>query len=656
MIKKLIYEQTRDVVWLSDLSETFYKYENCPEDSYSINNSTGLKYFGEYLERHVQTDITVAEIMAAVVIRNNEKFEKYTIYQGQLEMFLDRISKTKETEGSFEFNLLSLMFYSKFNLTERFNALLEEISNAFGDSDNFLLFTLAVQENFIECTTSVKQVALSFLKRHSFSVDIEKIHNSAKWFDFSFHKFSTSLPAFKFLLSAYGLKKSDFKDCPEKFESYKELKKIGTKDSDFEACKSVLNFDAQSFYYIALKIAGETYRTKAAISKANDALVLKLEDSINVNSNIYWYFPDIVLYFNGDICSGLIELEKADYSVVEKEYYPSLIEAYTKTENKRCFLEVLKRVDFLEYIRNNDSLKNSFILAKIAMNVIKHCDDDSIVNDYADLIRGNTFLDYSDIMFLCEKSLLDLSELDEILYDASKENSSLSSSRSLRWILDCCSEKKLSKTGLYFIEKVVKDNVIIGDYSSIENEVKRFIELIDDNIIKVAKDNNIKKQIFLLLEEFILLYVSSYYVEFLIMYADDDIFRATFNIDDESLKEIGEYLITKRYVKEDSIKEKVLKFIYSESEIIVNNCKKEIDNHITFVHKYNKEYSSESLIDAIKKVNNKKIVSKYYKEKLGFIEKDFKGVSTFVNVIKFMTKNDLLHKSEAMSLIEEQVL
>lgn len=641
------------------LSEMFYGDELVGRNTYSINEETGLNYFGEYLERHIQTPINIYEIMAAVASRPLNSMEGYQIYDGQFELFVERVNEERTNNGSFELELLYAMFLQKLNKDDLANDVIMNIANLLELDKDFLVFTLSIYDGYLKLDEAVRKIIVNKLNEGSFSIDVEGLSPMALS-SYSSLRFETELPALKNIFKVYNLKKSEFKNNPEKLEAYKALRKIGTKDSDYDKCNCVLNLTKQNFYFLALKIANETYAEGTAMAKTNNALIEMLNANINPNSDLYTILPNLRIRVSGGYSTDVFSFKLIDFSNIEKEYFDNVIKifgGYKKRIVYEQIADLIKREDFIQYLSDKKDDELATHEKHLVMKVIFENSDDGILNKYYEIIKNQKNLAVNDIAILCDKGFTDLNTIfDNLFYSDSHGN--VYALDSLGDMLNVCISHNLENVVVEIMNKIVNDKITIEQYYWRDRAFENTINFLNDKFIKSECDQEIKKMVIEKLNDFVFIYASGLYYKFILNNIDDEMFKETLNISEVDIKAIGNYLLERDYIVSASstVVEKVKRLVYDEQDIAFESCKKIIDTYVSDSIRYKTSNSPDRISEVIEAIQDKSRVAQYYKNKVTNLYYSFENNATFVDSLRIMLKLGLITEDETVDMIKNKVM
>lgn len=641
------------------LAEMFYGDQLPERGTYSINDETGLNYFGEYLERHIQTNINIYEIMAAVAYRPLTNMEGYQIYDGQFELFEERVNEERTNNGSFELELLYAMFLQKLNKDNLANDVITGIVESLELDKKFLVFTLSIQEGYLKLGEQMRKIIVNKLNEGCFTIDVEGL--SSKALDtFSSLQFKTELPVLKNIFKVYKLKKSDFKNNPEKLEAYKALRRFGTKDSDYDKCNCVLNLNKQNFYFLALKIANETYVEGASMVKANNALIEMLNANINPNSDLYMMLPKLRIRVSGGYYTDVFSFKLIDFSYVEKEYFDNVIEMFGGYRQRIVFEQIAnltKREDFIQYLLDKKDSELAKCERKLVMKVIFESSDDDILNKYYEIIKNQKNLAADDIAILCNKGFTDMDTIfDSLFYK--DDNNNWHAMDTLGDMLNACISHNLENVLVEILNKIVNDKTIIEQFFWRDRVFINTINFLNDKFINSECDQEIKKMVIEKLNDFVFMYASGFYYKFILNNIDDEFFKDTLSISEVDIKTIGSYLLERDYIKlsSSSVIEQIKKLVYDEQEIAFESCKKVIDSYVSDSIVYKTCNSPSRISEVMESIQDKSRVSQYYKDKVVNLHYNFDNNATFVDSLRIMLKLGLISEEEATDMIKNKVM
>lgn len=656
MLNELVLKGKHNINVIKNLAKVFYGDQLREGKTYSINETTGLNYFGEYLERHIQTNLSIYDIMAAVSYRNDMKMDGYQIYDGQFELFVERVEAERKNNGSFKLDILYLMFLQKLNETKLFNEVITEFLSNLKLDREFLIFTAMIQNGYLKITDKIREKVIVLLNEEVFEIEFSDICIKAKTEYYSL-QFKTEMYALKHIFKTYNLKKSEFKNNLMKFEAYKALRKFGTKDTSYDNCNHVLNLDKQSFYFLALKVANETYVEGSSMVRANLALIDMLSENINPNSDLYVILPGLRLRVAGGYDTNQFVFPDVDFSDIEKPYFKNAIKMYEQGRNGISFNQIsnlIKREDFIEFISGNGNEDIDYEKKRVIIDVIKCSEDKEILEKYYNMIKNQSDLTVSELAVLCNKGFVPLDKIfDAIFYE---DNGKLFARDVMGTMINTCINMRLFNVLYLILEKVVSENVTIrGCYwrSSIFSSAVRELEY----YISVSNiENDEKKNIFRVLNDFVYMYLSGDYYRFILNNINDELFKEVLNISEEDIKKIGNYLLERQYVVNSTIRSEIKKLIYDEQDVVFDNCKQSIDKFISETISDGYYSSNKEIAVQLAALEDKSRVVDYYKNKIAKLNSDFDGNAVFMDSIRVMLKLNLISEEEAVDIIKERVL
>ena len=641
-----------------ELAKMFYGDDFNGRDNYVINEETGLNYFGEYLERHTQNNISVKEIMCAVGYRPKQDFSGYQIYDGQLELFLERVEKEREENPSLELDLLTIIFLEKMKEEEKKQVILKKIVDELKLDNGFLFLTYLIFNSYIKLDSNIRAKVVKLLNEEKFDLNVDFIINkftSNSYFGFNY---VTELPMLKDIVKVYGLKKSDFKNNDAKLESCRALKKFGTPNTDIDLCNEVLDLDAQTFYLVAIKVANETYADGSGKVKANQFLIEALNRNMNVNSTWYPHLKKICLRVKGGMDKDVFDYKYLDFSIVEKEYFDTAIYAFNEINSlKYEILEpMVVKEDFIGYIEEKSVIGR--VERNLIIEIIHNISDNTLAKRYYDTIKEYDNFSIGDIAVFAQKGLVDMDIIYNNIFRETREG--VEAREKLAEMMDTCVNRKLSKILLSIIKMILEKEVVIPGFYWRVGTFSRAVDFIEYNcIFKEDASDDEKVTAYKLLNDFVFMYMSAKYYKWILKHINSDVFKKALDIKEDDVKAIGQYLIEKDYIANNySDKSIIEKLIFDEQDLLIDSCKKLIRCHIRSVG-INSKHENDVDINAIKEnlesIKNKIAIKDFYKEEINELKYSYHGDAVFMELIKNMRTLNLIDEQESVNFIKDRI-
>lgn len=656
MIIKKIFIEKVDYTRTVNLSEMLYLKElSGLEKDYAINIETGLSYFGEYLERHIQTKITVREILCAVGMKPNSEFKDYQVYNGQIEMFLERVERLREEEGSFNLDLVYAIFLQKMKLDDEFNTVIDDILKYLELNEEFLMFTLAIKDGYLNITEKIKSSIVKMLEKSNLTLDLDRIAPDFKKGSKLLESY-TELYAIKHIFNTYDLKKNDFPENPERLNVFRALKKFGTKDTEFELSNKFLCLNKQEFYYLALKVANEIYSEGTAMANANMSIIARLEENINPNSDLYISLPHLRIRVKGGYNTNTISLSKVDFSGVTPRYFHWATGLYGKDCSPCKYSQMegmFENPEFISYIESNDDVEFEGIHAKIVADVLFNSNNNYVIESYYRLLKSKNRLDSINAVVLCQKGYLSLENLFENIFEYNYDRV-LTISQCVRDALKTCFEYKFNELMLDVIREMVSREVKIPDYDwrhTLFSSVVDRLEFTYINNIEIPNDK--QAEISVLLSNFVFAYLSSEYYKFIVRNLNNELFKSAIGITEDEIRLLGQYLLTKRYVTDSCVLDDVKSLVYDEEHLAVESCKKAIKNYIDKEKKY--EPNIDDLLKKVDVVKSKESIREYFELQISQLNKSASGDAKFMNAVRVMFRLRLITQKESIKIIKDRL-
>lgn len=657
MIINELFEKEVDGRKSRGLSELIYDESGRDADKFQIVKDTGLAYFGEYLERHEQRGMTVTDILWAVA-QNQNKLEGYQIYDGQMEMFIERVDLLRIERNDFKLDMLYAMFLQKMGINKKFDTVFDEIIKYLKLDDNFLLFSAAIKEGYIVLTTNIKSSIVELLQEGHLTVDMDYIVSTVDSRSYASFETNTYLYVIKNICNIYDLRKKDFLKNPDRLNIFKALKLFGTKDTNYDICNRFLCLGKQEFYYLALKVANETYAVGAAMVAANTMLISKLEEHINPNSDLYVSFPKLSIRVKGGYDTDVISVTNIDFSEVTREYYPRAVFIYNRYKYEYTYgkMESLfTKSDFIEYVESNNE-NGSFnlkIYSTIAMSVIKYSPDKGIRDIYYELIKNQSDLSVNNIAVLYSKGYAPVDAIYEKIFSINGAGR-LATKDVVQDVMNMCLSNNLNDLLLGIVKKVMDEDIFFSNYywksRVLGNVIPRLKkEYLDNEEISDGE----RVEVALLLNDFAFIHRSSSYFEFIIKNSSNELFKTAVGLTDEDIKSIGEYLLNKGYTKSRNMYDEIKNIVYDEEYLAIEACEIAIHNHIFSGRDY--DPNIDDLDRALRAVKSKDNIKNYFIAEISKLDKTFTGDANFMKSVRGMFRLNLITEEEAFRLAKERL-
>lgn len=641
----------KNFVW--GLSEFFYAGAGVDARTYEVNRKTGLNYFGEYLERHEDRDVSIFDVMAAVCMKDmNYTFPEQQIFDGQYDLFIERVEQKREQGFDFELELLYSMFLSKMDKEKASKEVLKEFIDKMNLDNYFLVLCCLVRKEYVKLDQECKNIIVEKLKNNKISIDVNELMTATEnnYWSFLFESEHANL---KFIISILELTKSDFKDAPEVFENLKYLKKVGTRDSLYEKAKDILDIKEDEFYLLALKLAADSYAIGSALVKTNDYLINKLEDTITANNDWYCNLPKLNLRVKGGTDNGQISLSKVDYSNIQDEYFGSMINAYGISYSRIAYnqiKDVCHKESFIEYM-NSKKVSLSDDDKKLIMNVIEQDTDRTIVESFYEIIKECDRLRNNDICVFCSKKLVSAEYiLDKIFED---NDGKLSIEYDGRTIIRACITSDVTEVLIEMIKRLNSNNVTLGLY--VEDSLLSVLSFLEKKCFSNEFSDDFRKELLNVLYDFVFLYFSKNYKKFLLKYIDNEFVINALGIDEAELKNIAKYMLEKNNFDNDNVI-KLKKIVLSDEDIFKENLKIKVNDYISYYADYNGRGGvNKNLVEFINNYHEKEIIRNHLREVVEEMGLGCNKDIEFMAVIRLIMATELLTDDEVMELIKERL-
>lgn len=656
MIRRILLKNNvGDGDFVYNLAEFFYSTNQGNGEGFKSNTRTSLNYFGEYLERHDDRDVSMFEVMAATCLYNMDtELPKQQIFDGQYEMFVERVEQKREEGFDFELDVLYSMFLYKMKKQELGKEVLKNaLINMRFDSCILGLCEL-IKYKYISLDKECKRIITDRLINEKISIDIEGLMNSVEFKNYNL-RFASEHAHLKYLFDVLDFKKSDFKSNPEIFESLKNLKKIGTRDCLYEKIKNVLDVKEDEFYFLSLKIASDWYADGSALVKTNNYLIEKLEEVISPNNRWSSKLPYLRVRVKGGTDNGQISLSKVKYDDIEEKYYKDMIFAYYINYSRIDYEQiknVCHRESFVSYMNERkDNL--TYIDKTFIMKVIQKDEDRNIIEEFYNIIKDYKDLNNSDICDFCRAKLVDPIYILDKVFET--DGDKIAIEYSARDIINGCRYSDLYDILLEIVNKLNGNKVKINSnvMSSIENVSAYF----ESKFYSEDLTENARRDLIFKINDFNFLYLSKKYHAFLIRNMEKELFRDVLNIDDDELKEVANYLLSeKSYMLEKDQIVNLKKIVLSDNDMFEEDLKIKINEYISRYILFNGAISVDKyLVDFIKGYSNKTFVTEFFKKFISNINSECKKDMEFMAIIRLIIITDLFEEYEIMNFIKDRL-
>lgn len=653
MITKLLLKNT-DIngALILSMASSFYKDILREGENYKSNENTGLNYFGEYLERHEDRGVSIIEIMAATCLRKDEELPELQIFDGQYEMFVERVSNERKAGFNFELEVLYAMFLIKTKREDLGKEVLKNILSNMALDNKFLIFTGLVANKYIVLDDESICILNNRLKNTKIKLSVDTIINRFKEGKY-YLNFSTEYIYLKQITEVYGFKKSNFKENSNIFQSLKNLKKIGTREGIYTMYSDILDLKEDEFYLMALKIAAETYADGVALGRTNNFLANYLEKSLNANCSWYYHLQDINLRAESKQYYRHVKLKHMDFSNVKEDFYDSLIKAfepYNRSISYSQIQNICRSDNFIEYMKLKKQPFKSYE-KNFSLGVIKSEENFDIKEVYYNMIKDHKDLGAHDICLFCKEKLVTCEYILEKVI--SKTEKGLAIEYNSRDIISSCVDGKNFDILLKLIGNLVDNKVSIDRYVS--TSLGNASRLLERNLDAKELENYNKNELISLLNDFNFMYLSEDYNAFIIRNIKNDAFKEALELEDSDILEIANYLIEQNYISRDN-KNILKEIVLSEDDLFLESLEKEVEEYLSN-YKYYKGYfdPKESFIDMIINYTNKEIIISYINEVIEKLASSNMDDIKFLGLIKLIIKTNLLEEEEALKLIKNRL-
>lgn len=654
MLRKFILKEGVNNRKVKELTDMVYKIGGLDIAEYDINRETELSYLGEYLERHEDRGLSVYEVMGGICNMPRLDLPEHDIFDGQIEMFISRVESRMEKDDSFELKLLFTMFLQKMKCEELFENQISDLLDNLSLNNDFLVFTLLCQREYLSITKAHRDIIVDKLKNQKIELDIKDLYVDVR-IKSHYLNFSTENAGLKEIFNTYALKKSDFKRCPEIFDAYKALKKIGTRDSDYEVLKLIMDIDIQDFYFLALKIAAETYADGAALVKTNLYLSEMLERSINVNSEEYAMFPLLNLRVNGGYCNNVIKFRKVDFSTVKEQYFKQTLNICSLSSNKIEYSQLkglLENEKFIAYLESMIPEYSSMVRCFV-INAMKTCEDNEVNKKLYDVIKDMNDMSYTDIGVLCSKNLLSSDFVINLAFEKQDEN--LMIKNDTLDILGVLLNQGAIDVLVDVLDVMIKEDVAISLNFKAKNTIGNIVDCLKDKY-KKAPTGEKKKRLILIVNQLVYMYLSYRYYIFLIDNSNDEFFRECLEISDEDLKEIAKYLLNQPYISNSSFIDKLKEMAFDEEERLIQQFESRFKRLCDDLKRDGySSISKNKVIASATGINNEKVLEVIKKE-LDSLKNGFYSDGVFMMICKMISELNLMSDDEIVDLIKDRIL
>lgn len=640
---------------VEELAYYFYKKPIAPGYNYRANEMTQLNYFGEYLERHIDRNVSDKDIMAGVAFYYKEDLPEHEMFDGQYELFINRIEEKRSSlDFDFELDIFYYMFLIKMKKEAEGKKVLKEAIDKVDLDERFLIFSELVDKKIIKLEDDIRLSIVDKLNKNKFKLNIdrlvEKIVNNDS---FDTLRFKSEYVYLKSIFNIYNLSKRDFKTNANVFECLKSFKKIGTRDGIYNNVKDMLDIAEDEFYLMSLKIAGESYVPGPSLGSTNGVLMSKLENNLTPNNNWYPILQDIQLRYGATIDKRYIDLNKINYSKLDKEYYDSFIKVfgkhygpYVNYENAK---DILKSDTFIGYIK---SLKEQSLYVKnLALRVIRQEDDNIVVKQYYEVIKDRDDLNHSDVCTFCKANLVSVDYvLDKII---TKDNLIETISYDSRSVIETCIASSLDDILIALIKRLNSSNVNIGNY--VIEALKATGLYLEEKIKRGGIEGYDSEDLFSELNNFNFMYISAWYELFVVRNITNDIFKSALSINEDEVREVASYMLNNFYMNDEH--KSILKEItLSKGELFKEKLQQELDDYIS---SYNRSSGavepSSSLVKIMSDYDNKEITMSLLKKNLESILSYARYDLNYMGFIKLILKTQLMPIDEVLDLLKDRL-
>lgn len=668
MFKKMIEKENP---FIKDFSE-FASFEGKGADSnYKVCVDFGFQYLGEFFERYERESINPMGIVKGIACSDVD-VSKHQIYEGQLDKFKKEVDKLIEDESSFLDKLCYCIFLQKFGYKKDSKTILDSIIESLKIDSDFLALTLAINGKNLCVEEEDKDIIRELLNKEDIGVDalcyIKKCSTKTNYLEEH-----TELPALKFICETYDLKKRYIEDS-NKLKFFKELKKIGTRKLEYDAVKDFINLSKQDFYFISLKIS---YEINSAITlyRTNEYLSNCIQDSIDVNSKSYIYFPKMQIKLGKDcFASKIIQLGRVDFNNVNSEYFDEFKEVYLlngKTIKYKSFKNIASDQKFMKYFSDLDNEENGIFKNNFALAVIKNNEDKDINDFYFSNIIDPLNIKLFDKLALIERGYLDINSfMEEVVSEDTESRKKLNFAEkggiynyNIRY-KDIYSEDLYIynlKDTAFSLLKYFLENDIVFNFDFGANWINIFVK----DVYKVVLNNkeyffnseNAKENVSLVLD-FIFMYDTRAYLKTLIEFYKDDFLNKYLDISEDEIKAICEECLNGD-MEDNGLLNEIKSIYFKDKERELFDCKQNFDKFLNsnWIYAYaDYDYYLNKMREKLDKCDSED--RNEFREYV--IEQMSKTNETYIKymsskILSRLIEKELIEKEDAMQIVEKLI-
>lgn len=655
----------------NDFVKKFVKFVCCEEkDSgtdYSICQTTGFQYLGEFFERYERENINPMDIIKGIACICGD-LNGHQIYDGQLEYFKEKTDCLMSDNDVFLENLCYIIFLQKLGYEEESMAKLNDILEDMNFGFDFLTLTLAVYCGNLKLDESYKVKVYEVLNNCNLNLDCLSLAMECSKSE-SFLKKPSVLPGISVIEKTYELKSKNIKNS-NKLKFLKNLKKIGTRKLEFEDVKEFVEIKEQDFYFISLKVSYEI-NDGLVLYRTNEHLANLIEDSINVNTKTYPYLCQIeVTTDKNAYWKKKIGLRNLDFNATEPEYYAEFVkmnqlnysikyDSYKELVVRKSFFEFFKNLKYDDYKK----FKNKIAMEVVALNEdksvndfyvsnIENFDDMSIVDKFILVEKG-----YLDFVSFIESDLLNVNELGETEISFLLEAEHWFAPRYKVIYSGELEKYNLKNVAFSFLKYMMKHNVKVSGVNSASWIREFFIDVYFvsfENVLDLSKsEDDIKNNLELILN-YIFMYDTNSYIRYVVKAYLNDSLNKYLDISEEEMKLFCEECLNSK-MQDYNLMGNIKSIMFDSKEGYLYECKSRIDNFLSVDWTYSyasNNYVLDALVSSFDKGDeeSKSEIRKYIKE--SFIKTEVTSIKNMsVRILKLLVDKNIVKKEDAMDII-----
>lgn len=645
-----------------------YNEEKDINGEYAVCRDSGLQYLGEFFERYERESLNPINIMKGIACGNVD-LPEHSIYDGQLEYFMDKVDYLMKHNDVFLDKLCYVIFLQKVGYKDKSKENLEKILDSLKLDLDFLTLTMALGYGSLKIEEETKNKLIELLDYDNLDLDVLSFIKGCALRELRLDTI-TPLVALKDIEKIYKLKAKNIHDS-KKLKFYKSLKKIGTRKLSFEDVEEFIGLNEHDFYFVSLKISNEI-NEGLVLYRTNEFLADLIQQNINVNSKTYPYLCKIEISTDkSNYWKKKIALNNIDFNFVTSDYYYEFMEACLLMQTPlkyESYKDLVLRSSFLEYFKNLNYTDYRAIKNNIIMNVIANCSDKNINDFYFSCIVSLKDISLFDKFILVEKGYLDFVDFVErdLVSVSDMGVREISLIKKDVYGMNCgykaIYKEEMSKFNLKYVafellKYIVQNDIKIqthGNTTWMVDFVKDIYEVSLYNLLELDECKDSLSDYLSIILDYILMYDSGSYLRTLISLYKDEKLSKYLDISDEEIKMLCKESLNFT-INDANLLNKIKSIVFDEKEVCLYECKSNFDSFLAsdWYHCYS---SNNHWLDALSRSFNKgnddckAKVREYIKEKMIENEKPNIKYLSF-RILSDLTSKNIIEKEDALYIL-----